>query len=49
MSKAIQQIKELYHRTWLKLLKAEAKHNEKKVAKHEKALLELTLRLKESQ
>lgn len=46
MSKAIQKLKELYHRTWLKLLKAEAKHNEKKVSKHEKALLELTLQMK---
>ena len=46
MSQAILELQLKLRKAWLKLLKAEAKHKEEKVAKWEKKVIELELLIK---
>ena len=46
MSQAMLELKLKLQKAWLKLLKAEAKHKEEKVAKWEKKVIELELLIK---
>ena len=48
MTATINKLKQKYHETWMKLLKASTKRNEKKMQKHEKALIQLELELKKA-
>ena len=47
MSKLINKLKQKMLKTWLKLLKAESEHREKKVKKLERKLMELEIKMKD--